>query len=567
MKRAISYAIILFVIGFEVFDANQAFGQSNSIKKVHTTIDRLIIPDFVPAIPLVKIDNPADFEKFGYGKWHYGPGLPVQKRFDLMPAGYTLTQESGGKQLLRFFTISDIHITDKESPAQAIYFAPWAKQNAISVYSPLMLYTTHVLDAAIRTINLLNKENKFDLGLSLGDAANSTQYNEVRWFIDVIDGKEITPCSAVNDGTGKEKKFLYQAKYKAEGLYKSIPWYSVIGNHDHFWMGSKPVNDKIRSTLTGSKILQTGNIFTDPDALNKNDFSLGTLDGNTEYGTITGMGVVSKMKEIPEIAPDPDRRSLSIQEWISEFSNTTTEPKGHGFEYTDNIFGGCYTFEPKAGIPLKVIVLDNTQSDDEPPAKEGIYGHGSLSNGRYDWLMAQLKAGQDEGKLMIIAAHIPIGVEMNSPMDWIPAPGFKSEADLISQLQSYSNLILWVSGHRHLNKVTPFPSKDATHPENGFWEVETKSLREFPQQLRTFDILLNKDNTISIVTVNVDPEVREGETAAISRSYAIASNQIYGLYEAPEPTGSVSYNAELVKKLSPEMEKKLAQMIRDFREP
>ena len=25
----------------------------------------------------------------GYGKWHYGPGLPAEKRLDLMPAGYT----------------------------------------------------------------------------------------------------------------------------------------------------------------------------------------------------------------------------------------------------------------------------------------------------------------------------------------------------------------------------------------------------------------------------------------------------------------------------------------------
>jgi hypothetical protein len=56
--------------------------------------------------------------------------------------------------------------------------------------------------------------------------------------------------------------------------------------------------------------------------------------------------------------------------------------------------------------------------------------------------------------------------------------------------------------------------------------VETSSLRDFPQQFRTFGIYLNSDYTISIVTVNVDPAVAEGTPAATSRKYAIAVQQI-----------------------------------------
>jgi hypothetical protein len=43
------------------------------------------------------------------------------------------------------------------------------------------------LDAAVQTINALHKINPFDFGISLGDASNSTQYNETRWYIDVLD--------------------------------------------------------------------------------------------------------------------------------------------------------------------------------------------------------------------------------------------------------------------------------------------------------------------------------------------------------------------------------------------
>ena len=108
-----------------------------------------------------------------------------------------------------------------------------------------------------------------------------------------------------------------------------------------------------------------------------------------------------------------------------------------------------------------------------------------------------------------------------------------------------------------LFNVKAFPSSDLAHPENSFWQVETKSLREFPEQIRTFDIVRNNDNTISIVTTNVDTETAYGSQAAIGRSYAIASGQIYGTVGQPLETGSVSYNAELVKQLSPVMKEKI----------
>jgi hypothetical protein len=129
---------------------------------------------------------------------------------------------------------------------------------------------------------------------------------------------------------------------------------------------------------------------------------------------------------------------------------------------------------------------------------------------------------------------------------------------------------MWISGHRHLNVVKAFISPDPVNaPEKGFWQVETSSLRDFPQQLRTFQIYLNSDNTISIVTTNVDPAVKDGSLAAISRSYAIATEQIVGadIYDfnptndptiKPMPAGS--YNAELIKQLSPAMQAKMQKL-------
>jgi metallophosphoesterase (TIGR03768 family) len=520
-----------------------------------TTLDRTIIIDDVPSTsPKLKPTDVSLFSQYGYGKWHYGPGLPCQQRLDLMPTGYTSTTKA--ERLLRFFTITDIHITDKESPAQGIFFAPYAKQNGISCYAPVMLYSTHVLNAAIQTINAIHKQISIDFGLALGDLVNSTQYNELRWFIDILDGKNINPDSGTKDDPVPGPNNDYQDVFQTEGLDRSIPWYAVLGNHDHFWMGSKPVNDRVRQILISGNILQIGSIFTDANAMNEATYSMGTLDGSTLYGDIIGSGVVANMTNIPTIAADANRRSLSTTEWMNEFSNSTSLPNGHGFVQSNSLnkFAACYSFEPKSDLPLKVIVLDDTEDESDAPGPSLIYGYGSLGNGRYEWLIQQLQAGQDEGKLMIIAAHVPIGVASGTPLGWY---NDADETAIIKKLKEYPNLILWISGHRHLNTCTALKSEDPDHPENSFWEVETKSLREFPQQFRIFDIIRNSDNTISIITTNADPDVKDGSFAAISRSYAIASNQIYGLIESPLPTGSVSYNAELVKQLSVEMQAKI----------
>lgn len=552
--RISTYTVLMGIALILNVGCNQRDNHTDVLSKVYTTLDRTIVPEIVPSGQTVQIDDPVNYTKNGFGIWHYGPGLPYEKRLDLMPADYDDSSVVKAANLVRFFTITDVHITDEESPAQAIVFRPWLGNNAISVYSPLMLYTTHVLDAAIQTINELNKQTQIDFGLALGDLANNAQYNELRWFIDILDGGNINPDSGADDDPIPGPNNDYQDEFVAVGLDKSIPWYATVGNHDHFWIGSKPVNDRIRETLIGGNILQAGNILTVPDALSKNTYSTGTLDGSTLYGTIIGEGIVASMGIIPTVSPDPNRKAISKTDFISEFSHTTTLPAGHGFIQTnpENVFNGCYSFEPKANLPIKVIVLDDTQ--DETDISNDIYGHGSLKNGRYEWLIAQLQAGQVEGKLMIIAAHVPIGVAFGEEVGWYDET---VERDLIAELKTYPNLILWVSGHRHLNTVTAFKSDDVNHPENGFWEVETKSLREFPQQFRTFDIVRNSDNTISIFITNVDPNVKPGSFADISRSYALASHQIYGLMEPSLSFGPATYNAELVVQLSPEMQTKI----------
>ena len=482
-------------------------------------------------------------------------------------------RDPSAKRLLSFFTMSDVHITDKESPAQVPFYGyEFGPISSSSGYSAVILYTTHVLDAAIQTINASHKRDPFDFGIALGDAANNTQYNELRWYLDVIDGKKITPSSGAHKGA---KAIDYQKPYQAAGLDKSINWYQAIGNHDQFWVGSAFPNDYICKTLVGSKVLNLGMVPPNqPGALSARGFYMGVVDGSTKYGDIIDAGSQEYYAKPPKVAPDSKRRSLTCIEWMGEFLKTTSNPPGHGFtqEMIDNGFA-CYSFHPKADIPIKVIVLDDTD-------KSGSAG-AALDYLRYNWLVDELDAGEAAGELMIVCAHVPVRPYVNVPgtpysgnsalMTTFSSASFISEQTLLNKLWSYQNLMLWIAGHVHRNAITPQPPQTGPNVGDftyGFWEVETPSLRDLPQQLRRFEIVRNSDNTVSIFVLDVDTAANpdplpDGSPAWISRLYAVATMQLFGnqVQQGPgvDPSTGV-YNAQLVKQLSPAMQAKLSQI-------
>lgn len=546
---AIALGAMLVLVCFSI-----VIGQNgNDAAAAHTTLDRTIIPT-APIPSAIRPYDVTKFSEYGYGEYQYGPGLGYDERLDLMSSDYSNANVNEVSSLLRFFAMTDVHITDEESPAQGVYFG--VKDNGIiSAYSPAMSYSTQMLDAAVQTVNQINEQDSLDFGIFLGDVGNSAQYNELRWFIDTLDGNTVSPDSGVKDDPVPGPNNDYQDEFKAAGLSPSIPWYATLGNHDHFWMGTNPPTDYIMESCTGSDILKVGNIFA-PGGLHRTDFYVGTIDGSTPDGTPIGYGLVNATSPIT-VPSDPDRRFISVEDFMNEFLNSTSSPYGHGFSGVEPGFA-CYTFDPNPDVPVRVIVLDDTQSADDLDIHG--YGHGTLDQKRYDWLVSELDRGQAEDKLMIVAAHIPIGVEMSGAlgafMGWSTQAAV-SEEELIAKLHTYPNLLMWASGHRHFNTVTPQYSPDPEHPELGFWVVESPSLREFPQQFRTFELVLNSDDTISILVTDVDPVVEGNMLAERSRSYAIAANQIFNLAPPIEPTGSVSYNAELVMQLTPTMQEKL----------
>ncbi|WP_321779390.1 TIGR03768 family metallophosphoesterase [Sulfurimonas sp.] len=562
--------------------------------KLSQTFSSIIVPK--------NLQNISEYDSKGYGVWSYDENvLSAPVRLDIMPTSYTKPVANESVRLLKFFAITDIHLIDKESPSQLMYLQPANvvgdkfgvdfEDKITSVYSPSMLYTTHVLDAVIQTVNALHKQDSIDFGISLGDTCNSTQYNETRWYIDVLDGKVITPSSGVHVG---EKTIDYQKPYKAAGLDPEIPWYQAIGNHDHFWMGSIPPDEgNLRESYVSDEIIAMSNSLANAGKIyNMNPplYYMGVLDGSTPRGDMIKAGPVTDFVSAPTVVPDVNRRSLTKAQWAQEFFNTTSSPVGHGFNLVPSGKQpdfACYSFIPKSELPIKVIVLDDTQREDD--GDHSIHGRGFLDEDRWTWLKEELASGSSAGQLMIIACHVPIAVSPyanedgsgDTFMDWYEnsrTPSAKIEnavtlTDLITELHSHPNLLMWTAGHRHVNTVKAFVHDNA---EQGFWQVETSSLFNFPQQMRLFDISLNSDYTISISVTNVDSAVKEGTPAWTARKYAVATQQIVKTVLNPNLIGADprypgvadptiktidsnigSYNAELLKQLNTKMKAKM----------
>ena len=137
---------------------------------VFTTLQRTVVSGSKPSVA-INFNEISKYSQYGYGDWTFGEPLESVTRTDIMPDLYNKTAVTKKAKLLNFFTISDIHITDKEAPNQLIYLQrlyPTLSVGA-SLYSGVMLSTTQVFDAAVQTINALQKQKPFDFGISLGD--------------------------------------------------------------------------------------------------------------------------------------------------------------------------------------------------------------------------------------------------------------------------------------------------------------------------------------------------------------------------------------------------------------
>jgi hypothetical protein len=123
----------------------------------------------------------------------------------------------------------------------------------------------------------------------------------------------------------------------------------------------------------------------------------------------------------------------------------------------------------------------------------------------------------------VLFSHHTIGT-MDNPIVSQDDPRQRVLGDaVLALLLRYPNVVMWVNGHTHVNSVTPHTRAAGAAVPGGFWEVNTASHIDFPQQARIVEIADNKDGTLSIFGTIVDSAAPLSVPASLDSPAALAA--------------------------------------------
>lgn len=319
--------------------------------------------------------------------------------------------------------------------------------------------------------------------------------------------------------------------FRATGIGK-IPWYSVFGNHDALVQGNAPRNPVYEAIATGC--VKVSNLDAQTAATIQ-ALAAGGISAREQalIYKLTMSRAAAAAEDDPAapssviVPSDPARRPLKKSEWMAEHCRTTGKPACHGFTRQNIQTGmGYYSFKPRKGI--RFIVLDTI-------SENGGDG-GNIDQAQFEWLHETLKKADKRKELALLFAHHSLESMSQAPLSFFgvgdqggdPNPlvhygttnssGMTSECvitdpetppsteeSLRCLLLRHPSAIAFVNGHEHNNRVNAWPRKDGQGKTlGGFWQINTASHIDWPQQSRTIEIVDNNDGNLSLFGTIID---------------------------------------------------------------
>ena len=437
---------------------------------------------------------------------------------------------AAGRPLLCLVHLTDVQLADVQSPTRCEflnrYFADPRYAEIIPVQRPQEALTAHAVDAMLRTVNALHGPATgapLRLAVTTGDAIDNAQWNELQAFLALLDGgprrrrapaapatrgssrsagrttssgnRTVTaragPTSTGASSASRTTRACWSAPWRefhSDGL--DLPWLSCFGNHEALNQGVGRATPGIADALVGSR---------KPVALP------GEFDHDRVLELFTEQPEAFMAGPARAITADPARRPITRRDFVEAHFLPGARPEGHGFGMQNLLDGTADYVHDTAAVRL--IALDTNC------LAGGAAG--CLGRQQARWLQARLAEVHSayrgpggevistghEDRLAVVFSHHGTGTLTNTRH---PGPGGEpllSGADVLAILHRFPNLVLWLNGHTHINRVEP--RRDPADPARGFWEVTTCSIADWPCQTRLVE-LVDCGGHLSIVCTMVD---------------------------------------------------------------
>ncbi len=424
--------------------------------------------------------------------------------------------------LLVMHHLSDLHVCDAQSPIRPEFLDRWADPDSpireqvgtIGTYRPHSMLTPHVVESMVQSLNKISigplSGQPVQAAIVSGDTTDNAQINEVNWYLALLDGQPIRPDSGtfekyegvMDDGAdhydlkywhphgtpeGKEDdeartKYGFplvpglldscRTPFDATGL--DVPWFAVHGNHDALLQGTVTPNEATNVEMIGNRRYESL-----PSSMTLEE-TLGAFNeiGPADYPASSDASYV-------EVAADVERRALDRGQFAALHLTSPGAPKGHGFSQKNVDARTMYYATEVGGV--KLIVMDSVNQ----------FGgwQGSLDEDQFAWLEKEIASS---AKPVVLSSHHPLMLMFN---DYAPHGRRVCRDEIKTMLLKYSQVILWLAGHEHRHHVEWI---GPTEGSAGFWQVETASHVDWPQQSRTVEVVRSKDGDIYIGLTVVD---------------------------------------------------------------
>ena len=433
-----------------------------------------LIGTIAPANPRVSSPgsmNPASergersYSGMGFDQYARGPALDRVTRTEL---GGSAPPTSGRRSLAYFVHYSDFQLVDDESPTRLGLVDTAGIPGGLRAQEA---YLPRAVSAMNRTLTRLETvERPYDFGILTGDCADSAQENELRWVIDLMNGTTGLETDSGDDddpipGPGNDPKDAF------DPTPFPAPWLYVPGNHDVLVVGISLPDTNLADVAIG----------TEPRS--------GTRDYRRWYAPVVTTSVPA----------DPMRRLLERDAIVDVLLADTAGqgPVGHGYPSSPDVSRGAnYEYDAIPGL-LRLVVLDTS---DDTGGSDGLVHRPAVD----DFLIPALERATTDGVLVMVASHHAthsINV-YRSQLGTEVVPDAVPPAELESIVAGYPNVIAWLVGHTHDNRVRAVTGADAEHP--GYWEIMTSAMADYPGQARIIELVDNGDGTLSILATLID---------------------------------------------------------------